>query len=106
MVHRDPESAARQGDSPVTVGRTVLVDTHPDGRYAVVLIEYNEPPHVEPYTALCWRDDDGWRFGAGHGGWSGWYRTHADADGAGPGFDVTNDDPPPRRRKLARPNVP
>lgn len=83
----------------------MLVDTHPDGRYAVVLIEYNEPPHVEPYTALCRRDDDGWRFAAGHGGWSGWYRTHEDADGAELGFDVTNDDPPAVRWNVPEPNV-
>ena len=101
MAHRDPETAARQGDSPGAVGRTVLVDTHPDGRYAVVLVEYNEPPHVLPYTALCRLDDEGWTFAAGHGGWSGWYRTHEDANGEGLGFDVTDDDPP-----VVRWNVP
>jgi hypothetical protein len=59
--HASPEEAAAADDSiPAQYVKVLAVDYSPREDMAVVLIEYNEPPMVEPYVVLCQRTDDGW----------------------------------------------
>ena len=61
-----PEDAVVAGDSvPPEYVKIVAVDYSPDGSYAVVFIEYNEPPDVEDYVVLCEKTDAGWAEGSG-----------------------------------------
>jgi hypothetical protein len=56
-----PEEAARAEESVTPqYASVVAVDHSPDGRHAVVLIEYKEPPHVERYAVLCQNTPRGW----------------------------------------------
>lgn len=75
-----PEDAVRAADSvPNQYLRIVAVEYSPDRNYAVVLMEYNEPPTVEPYVVLCEWTSSGWV--EGRGGSSGglsWMATSAD----------------------------
>jgi hypothetical protein len=59
----------------------VAVDYSPGGRHAVVVIEDNEPPVVEPYVVLCEKTASGWveRQG-GSGGGVSWMATDADGE--------------------------
>jgi len=75
-----PEEAARGRDSvPHRYARVVAVAHSPDGRRAVVLIEYNEAPHAEPYAVLCEKGPDGWiGRGGGSAGGVSWMSTSED----------------------------
>ena len=78
--HASPEEAATADDLiPAQYVKVVAVDYSPRQDLAVVLIEYNEPPMVEPYVVLCKRRDDGWvaRQG-GTGGGTSWMSTAED----------------------------
>lgn len=75
-----PEEAVRAEDSiPPEYVNVVAVEYSPSGEYAVVFVEYNEPPDVEPYVVLCEKEDSGWteRQGGSGGGLS-WMSTSAD----------------------------
>jgi hypothetical protein len=75
-----PEEAVRAKDSvPPHYARVVAVEYSPGEEYAVVCVEYNEPPMVEPYVILCERESDGWsgRQGGSGGGLS-WMSTSDD----------------------------
>jgi hypothetical protein len=66
---------------PRQYARVVAVDYSPDGSFAVVLVEYNEPPAVEQYVVLCESTGSGWveRQGGAGGGLS-WMATSPEAD--------------------------
>lgn len=71
----------------------VDVSYSPDGTRAVVFVEYNEPPRVEPYVVLCEKTEDGWVEGdGGSGGGVSWMGTH-EAHGRHLGV-LTTWDPP------------
>jgi hypothetical protein len=75
-----PEEAARAEDSmPRQYARVVAVDCSPDRIHAIVLLEYNERPTVEPYIVLCENTPTGWveRLGGSGGGLS-WMATSGD----------------------------
>lgn len=56
-----PEDAAIAEDTvPAEFVKIVAVDYAPDKGHAIVLIEYNEPPDVEPYAVLCQNTPGGW----------------------------------------------
>jgi hypothetical protein len=61
--------------------QVVAVNYSPSASHAVVLIEYNEPPGVEPYVVLCEKTPDGWveRQGGSGGGLS-WMATDAEGN--------------------------
>jgi hypothetical protein len=75
-----PEDAARAESSvPAQYSRVVAVDYSPDGSHAIVCLEYNEPPVVEPYVVLCENTPSGWIEGqGGSGGGVSWMATSAD----------------------------
>jgi hypothetical protein len=74
-----PEEAARADGVPPQFARVVVVEHSPDRRHAVVLIEYNEPPHVEPYVVLCQHTPGGWtELGGGSAGGLTWMSTSED----------------------------
>jgi hypothetical protein len=57
----------------------VAVEYSPDSTLAVVLVEFNEPPAVEPYVVLCEATRGGWIAGHGSaGGGSSWMATKPD----------------------------
>jgi hypothetical protein len=75
--HPTPEEAVIVEDA-VPRHFVNVVPTHyaPSGSHAVVLIEYNEPPVVEPYVVLCERTSSGWVAGqGGSGGGLSWMST-------------------------------
>jgi hypothetical protein len=56
-----PEAAVRTEDLvPPQFARVVAVDYSPNKNHAVVLLEYNEPPTVEPYVVFCENTPSGW----------------------------------------------
>ena len=71
MGYATPEEAVRADDQvPPQYARVVAVDYSPDRSFAVVLLEYNERPAVEPYVVLCENTHSGWverQGGAGRG---------------------------------------
>ena len=75
-----PEEAARAEESVTPqYASVVAVDHSPDGRHAVVLIEYQEPPHVERYAVLCQNTPRGWvEQGGGSAGGLTWISTSED----------------------------
>ena len=79
--HRTPEEAVIAEDSvPPQYVRVVAVDYSPSGNHAVVLIEYNEPPAVDPYVVLCEKTRSGWVTDlGGSGGGQSWMATDPDA---------------------------
>ena len=81
MGYATPEEAARAHESvPPQFARVVAVEHSPDGTHAVVLIEYNEPPDVEPYVVLCQNTPTGWiDRGGGSAGRLTWMSTSEDS---------------------------
>jgi hypothetical protein len=80
--HPTPEEAVIAEDSvPPRFVNVVAVEYSPREDHAVVLIEYNEPPVVEPYVVLCENMPSGWvtRQGGSGGGLS-WMATDAEGD--------------------------
>jgi hypothetical protein len=77
-----PEEAVLAEDSvPRQYGKVVAVDYSPRRNQAVVLIEYNEPPAVEPYIVVCDNTSSGWIAGSGgSGGGLSWVSTDPDSD--------------------------
>jgi hypothetical protein len=75
-----PEDAVRDDPSvPPRYVRVLAVRYAPDGTRAVVFVEYNEPPAVEPYVVLCEKVGDGWvESSGGSGGGIAWLGTHDD----------------------------
>ncbi len=58
------------------------MEISPDGREALVVLATNEPPYVEPYEVVCFREGDGWVAGRGSGGLGiGWSSTLISDDG-------------------------
>jgi hypothetical protein len=84
--------------------RVVAVERSPDDRHAVVLLEYNEPPTVEPYLVLAENTPDGWVAGSGHsaGGLS-WIATGAEGEH---GVEVEWGQPPMVRWGVRAPDMP
>jgi hypothetical protein len=80
--HPTPEEAVLAEDSvPRQYVNVVAVDYSPSRNQAVVLIEYNEPPTVEPYVVLCDNTPTGWVAGqGGSGGGVSWMSTDPDAE--------------------------
>src|SRR4051812_4963395 len=78
--YETPEEAVRATDSaPPEYVRIIAVEYSPDRSHAVVLIEYNEPPAVEPYIVLCERTGAAWVAAHGtSGGGSSWMSTTED----------------------------
>jgi hypothetical protein len=78
--HATPEEAVRAEDSvPSEYARLVKVDYSPNKDYAVVLLEYNEPPTVEPYVVLCESTPSGWvQCQGGSAGGLSWTATRGD----------------------------
>jgi hypothetical protein len=57
----------------------VTVDYSPNKDYAVVLLDYNEPPTVEPYVVLCENTPSGWvEYQGGSTGGLSWMATRGD----------------------------
>lgn len=75
-----PEEAVRADESmPPQYAKIVAVEHSPDERYAVVCVEYNEPPMVEPYVIVCDKGPEGWEQGhGGSGGGLSWMSTSED----------------------------
>lgn len=78
-----PEAAVLGGDSvPPRYVRVIEVSYSPEGSRAVVFLEYNEPPSVEPYVVMCEKTAGGWIEGNGaSGGGLSWMSTHEEPDG-------------------------
>ena len=100
-----PEDAIRAGDSvPAQYTRVVAVDYSPDRKHAVVALEYNEPPSIEPYVVLCWSTPSGWVEGqGGSGGGLQWMATSAHRDR---GVEVMWGGPPTVRWDVPAPGAP
>ena len=76
-----PEAAVLADSVPPEYVRVVAVGHSPDGSRAVVFVEYNEPPRVEPYQVLCEKAAGGWTAGnGGSGGGATWTWTHDDPE--------------------------
>jgi hypothetical protein len=96
-----PEAAVLADSVPPRYIRVVAVEYSPDRGHAVVFVEYNEPPSVEPYQILCERVAGGWTEGnGGSGGGTMWMRTHDDPD-RGPLGVLTTWEPPTARWKVS-----
>jgi hypothetical protein len=79
--HRTPEEAVIAEDSvPPQYIKVIAVDYSPGGNHAVVLIEYSEPPAVEPYAVLCENTPSGSVTGLGGAGGLSWMATDVDAE--------------------------
>jgi hypothetical protein len=78
---------------PERYTRIVAVEYSPQRDRALVFIEYNEPPHVEPYHVLCERDGEGWVAGNGSN-FSDWMLTHHDEHRGDVGVRTLGWDPP------------
>ena len=100
-----PEEAAHADDAvPPQYARVVTVDYSPDGNHAVVLLEYNEPPHVEPYVVLCESTPSGWvEGGGGSAGGVSWMSTRDDGT---EGVEVLWGRPPRVRWEVRPPDEP
>jgi hypothetical protein len=94
-VYATPAEAVLGADRaiPKRYARVLAVEYSPDGGRALVFLEYNEPPHTEPYLVLCERDGDGWRDGQGSNG-SEWLFTHDDPVSGHLGVRILGWDPP------------
>jgi hypothetical protein len=100
-----PEDAVRAEDPvPSQYARVVAVDYSPDRNHAVVMLEYNEPPTVEPYVVLCEHTPSGWVEGqGGSGGGISWMATRADGT---EGVEVAWGRPPRVRWEVPLPDEP
>ncbi len=80
MGYATPEEAARAHESvPPSSHASSPSSTRPT-EHAVVLIEYNEPPDVEPYVVLCQNTPTGWiDRGGGSAGRLTWMSTSEDS---------------------------
>jgi hypothetical protein len=71
-----PDAASQADDPTSRVTEVVAVEYSPDGRFALVFLEYNG---WMPYEQLCERTDSGWVGTTGtSGGGQGWKLTHED----------------------------
>jgi hypothetical protein len=103
--HATPEDAIRAENSVrPEYARVVAVDYSPDRTHAVVSLEFNEPPSIDPYVVLCENTPTGWveRQGGSGGGLS-WMATSA--DGAH-GVEVARGRPPTVRWDAPAPDKP
>jgi hypothetical protein len=93
-IFQTPEAAVLADSVPARYVRVVAVEHAPDGRHAVVFVEYNEPPDVEPYQVLCEKvAGGGTEEGGGSGGGTMWMWTRDDP-GRGRLGVLTTWDPP------------